>query len=113
MLCTPALSNDAHVYTWNDMNEPSVFSGPEGTLPNDTLHRLDGGRRVEHRELHNVYGLHVQMATYEGQLARSHHSERPLVLARSFFAGSQRYGFALLSLYSTLLHRRRVNKIFT
>lgn len=47
---TPAL------FTWNDMNEPSVFSGPEITMHKDAKHH--GG--FEHRDVHNIYGiLHV------------------------------------------------------
>lgn len=38
---------------WNDMNEPSVFNGPEVTMPKDLLHH--GG--WEHRHIHNIYGL--------------------------------------------------------
>lgn len=41
-------------FTWNDMNEPSVFNGPEITMQKDNLHP---GLGVEHREIHNVYGL--------------------------------------------------------
>lgn len=40
------------LYVWNDMNEPSVFNGPEITMPKDMVHH--GG--WEHRALHNVYG---------------------------------------------------------
>lgn len=43
------------VYTWNDMNEPSVFNGPEVTMPKDCLHY--GG--YEHRDVHNMYGMMV------------------------------------------------------
>lgn len=43
------------VYTWNDMNEPSVFNGPEVTMPKDCLH-YDG---YEHRDVHNLYGMMV------------------------------------------------------
>ncbi len=43
------------VYTWNDMNEPSVFNGPEVTMPKDCLHY--GG--FEHRDVHNLYGMLV------------------------------------------------------
>ncbi|XP_015472415.2 neutral alpha-glucosidase AB-like [Parus major] len=43
------------LFTWNDMNEPSVFSGPEVTMHKDARHF--GG--WEHRELHNLYGLYV------------------------------------------------------
>jgi alpha 1,3-glucosidase len=74
------------LYTWNDMNEPSVFNGPEVTMPKDCLH--DNGL-VEHREVHNQYGFYQQMATEKGQADRG---GRPFVLSRSFFAGSQRYG---------------------
>ncbi|KAJ7996613.1 hypothetical protein DPEC_G00238870 [Dallia pectoralis] len=76
-----------NLYTWNDMNEPSVFNGPEVTMHKDALHGP-----WEHRDLHNLYGLYVQMATAEGQIRRSGGLERPFVLSRSFFAGSQRYG---------------------
>lgn len=38
---------------WNDMNEPSVFNGPEITMPKDCMHY--GG--WEHRHVHNLYGL--------------------------------------------------------
>uniref|UniRef100_A0A8B9MTC4 Neutral alpha-glucosidase AB n=1 Tax=Accipiter nisus TaxID=211598 RepID=A0A8B9MTC4_9AVES len=77
-----------NLFTWNDMNEPSVFSGPEVTMHKDAVHH--GG--WEHRDLHNLYGLYVQMATAEGQIQRSGGQHRPFVLSRAFFAGSQRYG---------------------
>ncbi|XP_041707131.1 neutral alpha-glucosidase AB isoform X3 [Coregonus clupeaformis] len=76
-----------NLYTWNDMNEPSVFNGPEVTMHKDALHGT-----WEHRDVHNLYGFYVQMATAEGQIQRSGGLERPFVLTRAFFAGSQRYG---------------------
>ncbi|XP_076604059.1 neutral alpha-glucosidase C isoform X2 [Chaetodon auriga] len=76
------------LFVWNDMNEPSVFDGPEQTMPKDAVHY--GG--WEHRELHNLYGFHQHMATAEGLITRSGGAERPFVLSRSFFAGSQRFG---------------------
>ncbi|CAG5866817.1 unnamed protein product, partial [Menidia menidia] len=76
------------LFVWNDMNEPSVFDGPEQTMPKDAVHH--GG--WEHRDLHNVYGFYQHMATVEGLITRSGGSERPFVLSRSFFAGSQRLG---------------------
>ncbi|KAM9842046.1 neutral alpha-glucosidase C isoform 2-T2 [Aulostomus maculatus] len=79
---TPAL------FVWNDMNEPSVFDGPEQTMPKDAVHH--GG--WEHRELHNLYGFYQHMATVQGLITRSGGTERPFVLSRSFFAGSQRLG---------------------
>ncbi|XP_064409152.1 neutral alpha-glucosidase AB, partial [Latimeria chalumnae] len=77
-----------NLYSWNDMNEPSVFNGPEVTMHKDAVHQ--GG--WEHRDLHNLYGFYVQMATSEGQISRSGGTERPFVLTRAFFSGSQRYG---------------------
>ena len=73
-------------YTWNDMNEPSVFNGPEVTMAKDKMHG-----DVEHRDLHNMYGMLYTMATHQGQLVRSDHKLRPFILTRSAFAGSQRY----------------------
>uniref|UniRef100_A0A3Q3EL20 Glucosidase II alpha subunit b n=1 Tax=Labrus bergylta TaxID=56723 RepID=A0A3Q3EL20_9LABR len=76
-----------NLYTWNDMNEPSVFNGPEVTMHKDAVHG-----EWEHRDVHNMYGFYVQMATAEGLIQRSGGVERPFVLTRAFFAGSQRYG---------------------
>lgn len=76
------------LYIWNDMNEPSVFNGPEVTMHKDAKHL--GG--VEHRDVHNIYGMWQQAATAQGIVQRSGGVERPFVLSRAFFAGSQRYG---------------------
>ncbi|XP_010270270.1 PREDICTED: probable glucan 1,3-alpha-glucosidase [Nelumbo nucifera] len=76
------------LYIWNDMNEPSVFNGPEVTMPRDAVHY--GG--VEHRELHNAYGYYFHMASADGLLKRGDGKDRPFVLSRAFFPGSQRYG---------------------
>lgn len=51
----PPQGSTEALFTWNDMNEPSVFSGPEVTMHKDARHF--GG--WEHRELHNLYGLYV------------------------------------------------------
>ncbi|VDM30233.1 unnamed protein product [Hydatigera taeniaeformis] len=80
------LSKDRMFHCWNDMNEPSVFSGAEVTIPKDTVF----GGVWENRDLHNLYGLWVHNATWEGLLRRSNRKERPFVLSRAFFAGSQR-----------------------
>ncbi|TQE01683.1 hypothetical protein C1H46_012747 [Malus baccata] len=76
------------LYIWNDMNEPSVFNGPEVTMPRDALH-VEG---VEHRELHNAYGYYFHMATADGLVKRGDGRDRPFVLSRAVFAGSQRHG---------------------
>ena len=44
-------TSDVHI--WNDMNEPSVFNGPEVTMPKDCKHYGNW----EHRHIHNIYGL--------------------------------------------------------
>uniref|UniRef100_A0A0B7B5A3 Glycoside hydrolase family 31 N-terminal domain-containing protein n=1 Tax=Arion vulgaris TaxID=1028688 RepID=A0A0B7B5A3_9EUPU len=76
-----------NLFVWNDMNEPSVFNSPEITFPKDAKHL--SGR--ENREVHNVFGMLVHRATWEGLLKRGNYQERPFVLTRSFFAGSQRH----------------------
>jgi mannosyl-oligosaccharide alpha-1,3-glucosidase len=76
------------LYTWNDMNEPSVFTGPEITMHKHLLHH--GG--VEHRDVHNAYGMLQHRSTFEGHLHRSGGNDRPFILSRAFFAGTQRYG---------------------
>lgn len=77
-----------HMYFWNDMNEPSVFNGPEVTMHKDAKHF--GG--WEHRDVHNIYGMWQHAATGVGITRRSGGVERPFVLSRAFFAGTQKYG---------------------
>lgn len=78
---------NADTYIWNDMNEPSVFNGPEVTMPRDAIHPY---HKAEHRDLHNMYGYYVHRATFEGLEKRSP-GDRPFVLTRSFFVGSHKY----------------------
>ena len=78
----------SNMFIWNDMNEPSVFNGPETTMPKDNLHHSNW----EHRDVHNLNGLTFINATYDALLHRDYPSRRPFVLTRSFFAGSQRLG---------------------
>lgn len=75
---------------WNDMNEPAVFGRADKTMPLDTVHRLDGGVTLDHRAIHNVYGMQNVRATFEG-LRRLRPDERPFVLTRAAYAGTQRY----------------------
>ena len=76
-------------FVWNDMNEPSVFNGPETTMPKDNIHYGNW----EHRDLHNINGLTFVNATYNALLQRDPKiPKRPFVLTRSFFSGSQRMG---------------------
>ncbi|KAF4652068.1 hypothetical protein FOL47_011270, partial [Perkinsus chesapeaki] len=75
-------------YTWNDMNEPSVFNGPEVSMDRDLVHDGD----VEHRDIHNIYGQYFHRATFEGHLNHRRPGKRPFVLTRSFYVGSHMYG---------------------
>ncbi len=75
---------------WNDMNEPSVFETPTKTMPLDVVHRLDGGTTLDHRAIHNVYGMENARATYDGVL-KLRPNERPFVLTRAAYAGAERY----------------------
>ncbi len=81
---------------WNDMNEPSVFDGPDKTMPLNTVHRVEEPgfttRTATHAEIHNIVGLENARATYEG-LLKLRPNERPFVLTRATYAGGQRYGF--------------------
>jgi alpha-glucosidase len=88
---------------WDDMNEPALndrfvpgAKTPHGSgMSPDALQRPDGygeggDAPVPHRALHNVYGMQMARATYEG-LARLRPDQRPFVLSRSGYAGIQRY----------------------
>ncbi|KAG1851442.1 glycoside hydrolase family 31 protein [Suillus subalutaceus] len=70
---------------WNDMNEPSVFNGPEITMPKDNVHY--GG--WEHRDVHNINGMLFANHTFQAAEARTDPPRRPFVLTRAFYAGSQ------------------------
>jgi len=69
---------------WGDLGEPEVH-------PNDTLHTLENGSVVNGDAIHNVYGHQWAKMVYENQLDLAP-NERPFILMRSGFAGSQRYG---------------------
>ncbi|QCE32240.1 DUF5110 domain-containing protein [Acetobacteraceae bacterium] len=79
---------------WNDMNEPSVFNGPGGTMPLDIVHQISSDdmtpRKASHAEIHNVFGMENARATHDGVL-RLHPTERPFVMTRASYAGGQRY----------------------
>ena len=75
---------------WNDMNEPSVFLTASKTMPLDVRHRLDDGTTLPHLAIHNVFGMENVRATEEG-LLKLRPNERPFVLTRAAYAGTQRY----------------------
>ncbi|KAJ7350775.1 glycoside hydrolase family 31 protein [Mycena albidolilacea] len=81
-------SSTTDIHIWNDMNEPSVFNGPEISMPRDNIHY--GG--WEHRDVHNINGMLFSNLSSKAVQERTDPPQRPFVLTRSFFAGSQRFG---------------------
>jgi len=76
---------------WNDMNEPSVFGGPDGTMPVDNQHLGgDGVHAGSHLRFHNVFGLNMVRASRQGLLL-ANPNKRPFILSRSNFLGGHRY----------------------
>lgn len=74
---------------WNDMNEPAVMEVPNKTFPDDVRHHYDG-HRCSHRKAHNIYGMQMAKATYQG-LKKFAYPKRPFVITRSAYSGTQRY----------------------
>ena len=74
---------------WNDMNEPALFERLDKTMPLDTVHSVEG-RKTDHREIHNVFGMQNARGTHDG-LLQLQPDLRPLVLTRAAYAGTQRY----------------------
>ncbi|CDW88484.1 neutral alpha-glucosidase ab [Stylonychia lemnae] len=85
--CWPGQS----LWIWIDMNEPSVFNTPEGTMSKFAIHYNSEGKKLSHRDLHNAYGLMMSRATYYGMLNRDEDKIRPFILTRSVFFGAQRF----------------------
>ena len=78
---------------WHDMNEPPSFTawGPS-TLPLCVRHDLEG-RGGDHREAHNVYGMLMNRAGYEG-LRQLRPDMRPFIVSRSGWVGMQRWSWS-------------------
>ncbi len=74
---------------WNDMNEPAVMDVPGKTFPDDVRHNYEG-IRCSHRKAHNIYGMQMARATYQG-LKKFSYPKRPFVITRAAYSGTQRY----------------------
>lgn len=80
-----ALSDAGVRGIWNDMNEPATFNGP---IPDDVVFS-DGNVKTDHARMHNVYGMLMSKATYEG--LKKHDGRRPFVITRACYSGAQKY----------------------
>ena len=74
---------------WNDMNEPAVMDVPGKSFPDDVRHDYEGNP-CSHRKAHNVYGMQMARATYQG-LKKFSYPKRPFVITRAAYSGTQRY----------------------
>ncbi|NJC25054.1 glycoside hydrolase family 31 protein [Neolewinella antarctica] len=74
---------------WNDMNEPAMFKVNRLTFPDDIRHDMDG-QPTDHKEAHNIYGLNMTRASYDG-LKKLQPAKRPFLLGRASYSGGQRY----------------------
>ncbi|NNF86485.1 MAG: DUF4968 domain-containing protein [Winogradskyella sp.] len=74
---------------WNDMNEPAVMEVPNKTFPDDVRHDYDDNP-CSHRKAHNIYGMQMARATYQG-LKKYSYPKRPFVITRAAYSGTQRY----------------------
>ncbi|KAF4046606.1 Glycosyl hydrolases family 31 [Phytophthora infestans] len=72
-----------HLYTWNDMNEPSVFNGPEVTMQKGCKRTTMKGQLIRQQKPLSPFAEDLQLTA---------DMQRPFVLSRAFSAGSQRYG---------------------
>ncbi|MCH4552178.1 glycoside hydrolase family 31 protein [Aestuariibaculum lutulentum] len=74
---------------WNDMNEPAVMDVPGKSFPDDVRHDYEGNP-CSHRKAHNIYGMQMARATYQG-LKKFAYPKRPFVITRAAYSGTQRY----------------------
>lgn len=74
---------------WNDMNEPAIMDVPSKTFPLDIRHNYDG-HPCSHRKAHNIYGMQMSRATYQG-VKEYGFPNRPFIITRSTYSGGQRF----------------------
>lgn len=86
---------------WNDMNEPAVFNSATKLMDETALHAGGPYRSLpgqpeqvvtpgDHSRFHNVYGMLMSQASFEGMLA-ANPDKRPFLLTRASFLGGHRY----------------------
>jgi alpha-glucosidase len=77
---------------WTDMNEPATW----GSRFPDMVEFDFDGNKATHKKAHNVYGLEMARATFEGSkkhlaALNPNGGKRPFNLTRAFYSGVQRY----------------------
>jgi len=70
---------------WNDMNEIASWGQK---MPSNIIFNYDGAL-ASHKQAHNVYGMQMARASFEGAIAAT--NKRPFNLTRAGYAGLQRY----------------------
>ncbi|RZK41078.1 MAG: DUF4968 domain-containing protein [Pedobacter sp.] len=70
---------------WNDMNEIASWGQK---MPSNIIFNYDGSL-ASHKQAHNVYGMQMARASFEGAVAAT--NKRPFNLTRAGYAGLQRY----------------------
>lgn len=78
------LADDGVEGFWNDMNEPASWGQ---SLSNTITFDFDG-HKTTMKQAHNVYGMQMSRATYDGA---KQNNKRPFVLTRATYSGGQRY----------------------
>jgi alpha-glucosidase len=72
---------------WLDMNEPTILTDDHMFDP-ESIHRLDSGKAIEHKNVRNAYPYFQSMATYQ---AIEDTGKAPFILSRSGYSGIQKY----------------------
>jgi alpha-glucosidase len=77
---------------WHDMNEPSSFAAwGDKTFPSTVSHSLEN-QSGNHLEVHNLYGLLMNQAGFEG-IRKFEPLKRPWIFSRAGWAGLQRFAW--------------------
>jgi alpha-glucosidase len=74
---------------WNDMNEPAIFKINYKTFPDSVRHNYDG-HNCSHKKAHNIYGMQMSRASFNG-IKAIRPQKRPFLLTRASYSGGQRY----------------------
>ncbi|TAH02389.1 MAG: DUF4968 domain-containing protein [Sphingobacteriales bacterium] len=70
---------------WNDMNEIATWGQK---MPSNILYDYDGFKATN-KQAHNVYGIQMARASFEGAVETM--KKRPFILTRAAYSGIQRY----------------------